>query len=197
MNKLENDELAADAAVAKKKKPKITLEALMNKAREMEALAQRHAAKLDEAKTIKEQYDKMAFEDLPEAMQMMGLKTLGLASGAELNLQEIISCRIKPESQEEAHAWLRANEHGDLIKNEVTVVFGKDEDGEAKKLMEMIGGAKIEYGSLTREEKVHPQTLKAFVSEQIRRPEEFPCELFGVNIINMAHLNQPKKRSIK
>lgn len=183
------DELAADAAV--KKKPKITLQAVTAMASTMEELNKKWVDKLEDAKAIKEQYDKLAFEQLPEAMQMLGIKTLGLISGNDIRIAEIITCKITDEKTEAAHKWLRDNGHGDLIKNVVTITFGKEEDRYADKAYEEL--QEMPHSALTREEKVHPQTLKAFVTERIRDPATpLPTELLGIGIINIAKLEQKK-----
>jgi hypothetical protein len=192
------EEVAADAAKAKAKKPKMSLETLMDTAHQMEQLFQRYGDKLEEAKIIKEQYDKLATETIPEAMQMLKLKDFSLSSGAALELQEIISAKIKEEDKAEAFAWVRENGHGDIIKNEVTVVFGKEEDADAAHLLNYVNSPETElhFSAASREENIHSSTLKAWVSEQIKKPEPFPKELFGVNIFNIAKLTQPKKRKL-
>jgi hypothetical protein len=66
---------------------------------------------------------------------------------------------------------------GDLIKNEVTVSFGRNEDNKA-----------IAYANLAAENgyqpaqklKVEPMTLKALVRERIEAGKDMPSDLFNV-----------------
>jgi hypothetical protein len=64
-----------------------------------------------------------------------------------------------------------------LIKNTVTVSFGKGEDQKAQELISDLASR-----HLTPEEKteVHPQTLRAWAKERIEKGDEIDMQLFGV-----------------
>lgn len=119
---------------------------------------------------------------LPEMLKSVGLKDLTLTSGAKITLFDVISASITDENREEAHKWLRDNEHGDLIKNNLTLTFGKGEDEIAKelvtKLLQMRTEGETKFGDLVQKEQVHPQTLKAFTKDQLKSGKPFPGELF-------------------
>lgn len=121
-------------------------------------------------------------ETLPDMLKALGLKDLTLTSGAKISLYDIISASITDENREEAHAWLREHGHGDIIKNNVTLSFGKGEDEIAKKLvshlLQMRESGHTKFGDLVQKEAVYPQTLKAFVKGQLGEGAEFPGELF-------------------
>ena len=83
----------------------------------------------DEAalKRKKEQIDKISGIAIPEIMQAMKLKTMKLSDGSGIEIKEIYSATIPVANKEGAFTWLRENGLGDLIKNEVTVAFGRNE----------------------------------------------------------------------
>ena len=54
-----------------------------------------------------------------------------LADGSAIEVKEIYSATIPVARKDGAYNWLRENGLGDLIKNEVTVSFGRNEDNKA------------------------------------------------------------------
>jgi hypothetical protein len=110
-------------------------------------------------------------------MQEMNISTLKLADGSAVEVKPIYGASISAERKEEAFNWLRKNDLGDLIKNEVTVSFGRNEDNKA-----------IAYANLAAENgyqpsqklKVEPMTLKALVRERIEAGKDMPSDLFNV-----------------
>lgn len=118
---------------------------------------------------------------LPDGLKNLGIKEITLASGAKISLIDVISASITDENREAAHAWLREHGHGDIIKNNLTLTFGKGEDEIAKKLMhhllELRDKGETKFGDLQQKESVHPSTLKAFVKDQLSKGA-FPGDLF-------------------
>ena len=84
-------------------------------------------------------------------------------------------CRPK-DNMESAYKWLRDNGYGDLIKNEIAVPFGRGEDERANDLLKTLVNNGYEPNQKTV---VHPQTLKAFVKEQLESGKELPLDLLG------------------
>lgn len=125
-------------------------------------------------------------EVLPDALKTLGIKDITLESGAKISLVEIIATSISAEHKEAAHAWLRDHGHGDIIKNNVTVSFGKGEDVHAEKLVDYLlrirDEGHIRFGDLEQKESVHASTLKAFVKSQLAEGTEFPSTLFGLYV---------------
>ena len=79
-------------------------------------------------KQKKERADKISAEVIPEIMESMKLKTLKLQDGSAIEVKEVYSATIPVANREGAYQWLRDNDLGDLIKNEITVSFGRGED---------------------------------------------------------------------
>jgi hypothetical protein len=128
-------------------------------------------------KKLKEEADVLSGEVIPTMMTEMNISTLKLADGSAVEVKPIYGASISAERKEEAFNWLRTNGLGDLIKNEVTVSFGRNEDNKA-----------IAYANLAAENgyqpsqklKVEPMTLKALVRERIEAGKDMPSDLFNV-----------------
>jgi hypothetical protein len=118
-------------------------------------------------------------EALPAALAEHGLTELKMADGSKVTIATVISANITKERANEAHDWLRANGYADLIKNTVSVAFGKGDDEKASSLITQLDQMGFDAD---QKEAVHPSTLKAFCREQIERGTQIPSELFGIYI---------------
>ena len=148
--------------------------------------------------TSKEALRELAEERLPAALHRLGLKGLPLSTGETINVEDLISVTITEEQREAAHAWLRANNLGDLIKNEVVVTFGKGEDAQAQHLLSLVQNMRdsrlLTAGSVQQVERVHPSTLKAFVKQQVKEGEPLPAALFKLYVGQVARVSLAKKK---
>ncbi len=130
-------------------------------------------------KERKEQYRKLTEETIPEALASLGMKSFRMEDGSSIDVKAFYSASISEARRAEAYAWLRENGFDDIIKNTVSVRFGRGEDELCSGLLNLLG----EKGfPADQAEKVEPMTLKAWVREQVERGNEFPTELFGVYI---------------
>jgi hypothetical protein len=131
--------------------------------------------KEEEIKDLKEDEKHFSCIIIPKLMQDMNLKSLKLQDGSELSIKQVYSATIKADKKLEAIQWLRNNGLGDIVKNNITVSFGQDEDNKA-----------VDYASLARsngyepiqEEKVHPSTLKVTLEDWKNNGNEVPDDLF-------------------
>ena len=130
-------------------------------------------------KEKKEQYRKLIEEAIPEALAGLGMKSFKMEDGSSIEVKSFYSASISEARRAEAFEWLRTNNFGDLIKNTVSVRFGRGEEQLCQRVMEMLtsSGFPVEQA-----EKVEPMTLKAWVKERVEKGSEFPSELFGVYI---------------
>jgi hypothetical protein len=131
---------------------------------------------------------RVAQEDLPLAFDAAQIQALTLPDGTEVIVKAIITANIKEENRPVAHAWLRANKLGALIKNTVKVAFGKGDDVKARKLIATLKKAKIPF---ERTEAVHPQTLGAFVRESLAAGKGLPASI-EVHKVPTAKIIPPK-----
>ena len=112
----------------------------------------------DKLKLTKEKADRLSQVAIPEIMEALKMKTMKLADGSAIEIKEIYSATIPVNKKEGAYNWLRENDLGDLIKNEITVSFGRGEDNKASDYADL---AKERGFEPTQKLKVEPMTLKA------------------------------------
>lgn len=130
-------------------------------------------------KERKEQYRKLTEESIPEALASLGMKSFKMEDGSSIDVKPFYSASISDARRAEAYEWLREHGFDDIIKNTVSVRFGRGEDELCSNLLNLLG----EKGyPAAQAEKIEPMTLKAWVREQVEQGKEFPSELFGVYI---------------
>ena len=132
---------------------------------------------LEDQLKVKKDYKKHLSENvLPNLFAEVGLSELKLADGRHLKVGNYYGASIKDAKKEAAFAWLRNKGHGDLIKNQVSCSFGRDEDEKARGLIDTLN--QKGYPSSQREW-VEPSTLRAFIREQHEAGKELPMDLLG------------------
>lgn len=147
------------------------------------------AAAESSLKAAKEAALRTKREDLPNLMQEFGLSKFNLEDGTEVSVKEDCDARITEANREEAHAWLIKNGFGGLIKTEVVVEFGRGDQAAARKCAQALSK---KHDLVSIEEVVHPQTLKAFVREQLSDGKAVPLQLFSVTPFSFAKITLPK-----
>ena len=152
-------------------------ESLSEQALKLKEMEKNLAAKEDEIKKLKKDIDVISGEVIPTMMQEMNLSSLKLADGSSIEVKPVYGASIPPAKKEEAFNWLRNNGLGDLIKNEITVSFGRNEDNKAASYAELAQGQGYQP---TQKLKVEPMTLKALVRERLESGKEMPTDLFNV-----------------
>jgi len=140
-------------------------------------------------KDKKQALHKITDEQLPEALEEMGLQKFTLTDGAEISVKPIYAASIPKDRKEEAFQWLRDHEFGDLVKNNVTVTFGRGEDETAKEFVGLCGSQGFVPSQL---EKVEPMTLKAWLRERVEAGDPIPLDLFGAFISQRATIKRSK-----
>ena len=152
-------------------------ESLSEQALKLKAMEKDLADKEDEIKKLKKDIDVISGEVIPTMMQEMNLSSLKLADGSSIEVKPVYGASIPPAKKEEAFNWLRNNGLGDLIKNEITVSFGRNEDNKAMAYATLAQGQGFQP---TQKLKVEPMTLKALVRERLESGQEMPTDLFNV-----------------
>ena len=140
-------------------------------------------------KLKKEKADKISNIAIPEIMRALKLKTMKLADGSAIEVKEVYSATIPLDKKEGAFNWLREHGLGDLIKNEVTVSFGRGEDNKAAEYADLARGRGLEP---TQKLKVEPMTLKALFRERSEKNEELPSEHFNLFKGNKTKITRSK-----
>ena len=134
--------------------------------------------KMDEERLSrkKEQADKLSQQVIPEIMDSMKMKTMKLRDGSSIEIKEIYSATIPVDKREGAFNWLRNSDLGDLIKNEITVSFGRNEDNKAREYANLAEGNGYQP---QQKLKVEPMTLKALYRERGEKGLDLPSEHFN------------------
>ena len=123
-------------------------------------------------------------------MSEMGLAELKLHDGSHLKVSTSYRATITEANKVAAFNWLRKNGLGDIIKNEISVSFGRNEDNKAADYAEL---AQERQGyQPTQKMKVEPMTLKALVRERIEAGKEMPTEIFGIFSENKTTIKRNK-----
>ena len=145
--------------------------------------------KIDEEllKNKKRDIEKISGEIIPTLLSEMGLSSLKLADGSAVEVKPYYSANISIKNREAAYNWLRENGLGDIIKNDVTVSFGRNEDNKAAEYANL---AKSQGYQPTQKLKVEPMTLKALVRERIEKGVEMPMDIFNVFVGNRTKLTR-------
>ena len=160
---------------------------LADKIKELQAIEK--AIELDE-KQIKEKKKHLEYlsgEIIPTMLSEMGLSSLKLQDGSSVEVKTNYSATITQANKEAAFNWLRENGLGDIIKNEISVSFGRNEDNKAADYAELAKGQGLEP---KQKLKVEPMTLKALVRERIEAGKDMPTEIFNIFVGNKTTIKR-------
>ena len=165
------------------------IQSLADQVERLEGVASNIEATEGQLKELKKKRDHLSGEVIPTMMSEMGLAELKLHDGSHLKVSTTYRATITEANKETAFNWLRNNGLGDIIKNEISVSFGRNEDNKA-----------ADYAALAQERgfqptqklKVEPMTLKALVRERIEAGKEMPTEIFGVYSENKTTIKRSK-----
>ena len=135
----------------------------------------------DNLKSKNDEIRMLSEQEIPNLMQEAGVSEFKLADGSSVSVKPFYAAKIPVSKTDEAFQWLTGNGYGDLIKNTVSLNFGKSEDNVANSLVEDL---KSKGHNVSQKKKVEPQTLKAFVKEAIQNGQNVPMDLFGIYISN-------------
>ena len=177
----------ADQQDAMKKTENI--QSLADQVEKLEELQGRLQTQEQIMKDTKKQIERLSGEVIPTMMSEMGLAELKLQDGSHLKVSTSYRATITEANKEAAFNWLRNNGLGDIIKNEISVSFGRNEDNKAATYAELAKGQGFQP---TQKMKVEPMTLKALVRERIEAGKEMPTEIFGVYSENKTTIKRNK-----
>ena len=163
------------------------IQSLADQVERLENLNQEVKKDEEDLKQKKKNLEYISGEVIPTMMSEMGLSHLKLMDGSSVDVKPNYSANITIANREAAFNWLRNNGLGDIIKNEILVSFGRNEDNKA-----------ADYAALAQERgyqptqklKVEPMTLKALVRERIEAGKEMPTELFNVFVGNKTTIKR-------
>ena len=160
---------------------------LADKIKELQAQQEQLQIQEDAVKQKKKDIEYLSGEVIPTMLSEMGLSFLKLQDGSSVEVKTNYSATITQANKEEAFNWLRENGLGDIIKNEISVSFGRNEDNKAADYAEL---AKSQGLDPMQKLKVEPMTLKALVRERMEAGKEMPTELFNIYVGNKTTIKR-------
>ncbi len=163
------------------------IQSLADQVEKLNSLQERIELQEDNLKNTKKQFDHLSGEVIPTMMAEMGLSHLKLMDGSSVDVKPNYSASISIANREKAFNWLRENGLGDIIKNEISVSFGRNEDNKAADYANL---AEERGFQPTQKLKVEPMTLKALVRERIEAGKEMPTEIFNVFVGNKTTIKR-------
>jgi hypothetical protein len=163
------------------------IQSLADQVQRLEEMQHELEIREDALKEHKKQIEHLSGEVIPTMMSEMGLAHLKLMDGSTVDVKPHYSASITIANREKAFNWLRENGLGDIIKNEISVSFGRNEDNKA-----------ADYAALAEERgfqptqklKVEPMTLKALVRERLEAGQKMPTELFNIFVGNKTTIKR-------
>lgn len=147
---------------------------------EIVALQKEIAEDEAETKRKKEKLRQLMEDTLPGFMDAAGQKTVTTKNGHVVDLDESIYANISEERKDAAFAWLIANGHEALIKNEFVVAFPKNSKDAAEAFEDYLNKNLRRKANLKHKVTVHPSTLSSWVREELDAGQEIPLDLLGV-----------------
>jgi hypothetical protein len=129
-------------------------------------------------------------EDIPELMRELEMKNFTLKDGTKIEVTEDIQCGITVANRPAAHAWLRKNKLGGVIKIVVAQQYTVGESATALSNAAQI--KKLTGHDTSLIESVHAGTLKALLKEQRAKGTKIPTALFGLFPFSKAKVIPPK-----
>ncbi len=127
---------------------------------------------------------------LPEMMREAGQEKLRTSDGYDVELTETLRASIPAPNLSAAIAWLVEHNQSAIIKHDLKLQFGKDEDEKAERALALI----LEAGFVPSDKMtIHPQTLAATIKELMAAGVDVPLELLGAHIQAGVKVKEAKR----
>ena len=163
------------------------IKSLASQVKSLKELEDEIKADEESLKNKKKEIERISGEVIPTMLSEMGLSSLKLADGSAVDVKPYYTANISIANREAAYGWLRSNGLGDIIKNDITVSFGRNEDNKAAEYANLARGQGFEP---TQKLKVEPMTLKALVRERIEAGKDMPMDTFNVFVGNRTKITR-------
>jgi len=163
------------------------IKSLANQVKSLKELEDELKADEESLKNKKKEIERISGEVIPTMLSEMGLSSLKLADGSAVDVKPYYTANISIINREAAYGWLRSNGLGDIIKNDITVSFGRNEDNKAAQYANLARGQGFQP---TQKLKVEPMTLKALVRERIEAGKTMPMDIFNVFVGNRTKITR-------
>ena len=157
---------------------------LKNKEDEVEELEDKLKAKKAEA-------DDISSRVIHALLQEQGLQEIKLADGSKVSVKKEFRATLPKDDlrREAAYQWLRDQGLGDIIKNNVSVSFGKGEDNKANQMMDLA----VANGFTPQQKSdVAWNTLTALYEERVKAGLDMPSDVFSLWIKDKTKISRKK-----
>ena len=140
-------------------------------------------------KKLKELHDNLSSEIIPDILAEQGITSIKLSDGSMIEIRKVFSCTLPKDvnKREACYQWLRQNDLGDIVKNSVSVDFGKGEDNRAKDFF----GSAVDQGlEPSQSSKVESSTLRALYRERVEAGLDMPSDLFHTYVKDQTKISR-------
>jgi hypothetical protein len=129
-------------------------------------------------KNLKATADDIGSRVIPELLAEQGLSSIKLADGSSVTVKREYRCTLPKEDdrRELAYKWLRDQNLGDIIKNNVSVTFGRGEDNKAQQLLDLAASNGF---NPQQKSDVTWNTLTALFQERVESGLDMPSDVFS------------------
>ena len=147
------------------------------------------AALEEQLKNKKAEADDIGSRVIPELLAEQGLSEIKLADGSKVSVRKEFRATVPKDDmkREAALQWLRDQGLGDIIKNNVTVSFGKGEDDKAEQLLQLAAENGFEP---QQKSDVAWNTLSALYQERIEAGLDMPSDSFSLWIKDKTKISR-------
>jgi hypothetical protein len=145
----------------------------------------------DKLKAKKAEADDISSRVIPELLQEQGLQEIKLADGSKVSVKKEFRATLPKDDlrREAAYQWLRDQGLGDIIKNNVSVSFGKGEDNKANQLVDLA----VANGFTPQQKSdVAWNTLTALYEERVKAGLDMPSDVFSLWIKDKTKISRKK-----
>ena len=157
----------------------------------LKALEDKIEAAEENLKDLKLKADDVGSRVIPELLAEQALTSIKMSDGSTVSVKKEFRATIpKDEARRESCLqWLRDQGLGDIIKNNVTVSFGKGEDDKAEQLLNLAA----ENGFQPQQKSdVAWNTLTALYQERVQAGLDMPSESFSLWIKDKTKISRKK-----
>ena len=145
----------------------------------------------DKLKAKKAEADDISSRVIPELLQEQGLQEIKLADGSKVSVKKEFRATLPKDNlrREAAYQWLRDQGLGDIIKNNVSVSFGRGEDNKAQQLLDLA----VANGFTPQQKSdVAWNTLTALYEERVKAGLDMPSDVFSLWIKDKTKISRKK-----
>ena len=143
----------------------------------------------DKLKKKKEEADHISSKVIPELLAEQGLSEIKLADGSKVSVKQEFRATLPKDEvrRDAAYQWLRDQGLGDIIKNNVSVTFGKGEDDKAQSLIDLAVANGYEP---SQKSDVAWNTLTALYEERVKAGLDMPSDVFHLWIKDKTKISR-------